>query len=63
MLSQQHQQLKTYLLAEKAYKLIQNERMKAVKKVDLKTALEAAYIDEDFNLYAFVKAFIAKSNF
>lgn len=63
MLSQQHQQLKTYLLAEKAYKLIQNERMKMVNKVDLKAALEHAYSNEHFNLYAFVKAFISNSNF
>jgi LAO/AO transport system kinase len=63
MLSQQHHQLKTYLLAEKAYKLIQNERMKMVNKGDLKAALEHAYTDEYFNLYAFVKAFIAKSHF
>lgn len=63
MLSQQHHQLKTYLLAEKAYKLIQNERMKMIHKIDLKAALEQAYTQEDFNLYAFVKTYIAKSNF
>ena len=63
MLSHQHRQLKTYLLAEKAYKLIQNERMKTVNKVDLKAAIELAYMNEHFNLYAFVKAFISKSHF
>jgi LAO/AO transport system kinase len=63
MLSQQHHQLKTYLLAEKAYKLIQNERMKLVNKADLKSSLEHAYLNEHFNLYSFVKEFIAKYNF
>jgi LAO/AO transport system kinase len=61
MLNQQNPQLKTYLLAEKAYKLIQNERMKEINKLNLKAALEQAYADEHFNLYTFVKAFMKTS--
>jgi LAO/AO transport system kinase len=61
MLNHHHNNYKTYLLSEKAYKLIQNERMKAVSKSDLKASLEKAYIQSDFNLYAFVKDFLAKS--
>jgi len=63
MLNQNHNQLKTYLLVEKAYRLIQNERMKTVNKTDLKLALAHAYETEHFNLYAFVKSYIDKFNF
>jgi LAO/AO transport system kinase len=58
MLDQHHNHFKTYLLAEKAYKLIQNERMKAINKTNLKAAIEQASKSEDFNLYAFVKEFM-----
>jgi LAO/AO transport system kinase len=60
VLSLSHNNLKAFLLAEKAYKLIQNERMKPINKSDLKSALEQAYTDENFNLYTFVKAYILK---
>jgi LAO/AO transport system kinase len=63
MLSQQRQEFKTYLLTEKAYKLIQNERMKAIHKNDLKASLEQAYKEEQFNLYTFVKAFMQNTKF
>lgn len=61
MLKQHQHNFKTYLLAEKAYKLIQNERMKSINKSVLKSAIEEAYKQESFNLYAFVKLFIARS--
>lgn len=61
MLKQHQHNFKTYLLAEKAYKLIQNERMKSINKSALKSAIEEAYKQESFNLYAFVKLFIARS--
>lgn len=46
---------RSYLLAEKAYRLIQNKRMKDVSKQELKENIEAAMVKEGFNLYAFVK--------
>lgn len=58
MLNQHHNQLKTYLLTEKAYKLIQNERMKSIDKRILKIELEKAFSKEQFNLYTFVKEFM-----
>jgi LAO/AO transport system kinase len=62
MLNQDHNNLKTYLLTEKAFRLIQNERMKVIDKITLKSALEKAYESEDFNLYAFIKSFLAAIN-
>ncbi|HRG58779.1 MAG TPA: methylmalonyl Co-A mutase-associated GTPase MeaB [Bacteroidia bacterium] len=56
-LGQQHQNFKAYLMAEKAFKLIQNERMKNINKADLKLSIEQAVMKDDFNLYSFVKAF------
>lgn len=44
-----------YLLAEKAYRLIQNKRMKDISKQDLKEALEKELKKKDFNLYRFVR--------
>jgi LAO/AO transport system kinase len=46
---------RSYLLAEKAYRLIQNKRMKDLSKQKLKEEIEAAMKKEDFNLYAFVR--------
>ena len=59
-----HQQLvknkskQHWLLAEKAYHIIQVKRMKNVKKEDLITAINQ--MDEGFNLYAFVENFEKK---
>jgi LAO/AO transport system kinase len=44
-----------YLFAEKAYRLIQNQRMKGVSKKALQEQLEAEFKKADFNLYKFVK--------
>lgn len=60
-LGQNHQNLKAFLLAEKAYKLIQNERMKNINKVDLKLSIEHAIQKSDFNLYSFVHAYNQQS--
>jgi LAO/AO transport system kinase len=55
-----HQQLKTgderknYLLAEKAFHLIQQKRMKEVSKVVLQEQIKAT---ENFNLYRFIEQF------
>jgi LAO/AO transport system kinase len=46
---------RSYLLAEKAYRLIQNKRMKDISKQDLKSEIEQELAKPDFNLYRFVK--------
>jgi LAO/AO transport system kinase len=48
---------KTILLAEKAYKLIQEKRMKDVQLEKLTEKIKAAVISEDFNLYKFIEQF------
>jgi LAO/AO transport system kinase len=45
---------KTWLLAEKAYRLVQNRRMKDIDKIDLKSRIQDATANNDFNLYRFV---------
>ena len=47
---------RSYLLAEKAYRLIQHKRMKDINKSDLVKKIEKAIDKTDFNLYAFVKS-------
>jgi len=46
---------RSYLLAEKAYRLIQNKKMKGVSKIDLQKQIDAELKKKDFNLYSFVK--------
>ncbi len=46
--------LKEFLLAEKAYKLIQQKRMADINKKELQHAIAKAFSDPDFNLYSFV---------
>jgi LAO/AO transport system kinase len=53
-LQKQKNQFRSYLLAEKAYKLIQNQRMKSIDKVQLKSDIDKASQNENFNLYSFV---------
>ena len=48
---------RNFLLAEKAFRLIQNERMKNVNKSDLQKKIEIEISKGDFNLYQFVKKF------
>lgn len=45
-----------YLLAEKAYRLIQNSKMKTVSKKTLQEQIELELKKEDFNLYRFVSS-------
>ncbi len=47
---------RSYLLAEKAYRLIQNKKMKGVSKMDLQKQIDVELKKEDFNLYAFVRS-------
>lgn len=46
---------RSYLLAEKAFRLIQNQRMKDISKQQLKNQIEIEMNKEDFNLYRFIK--------
>ena len=46
---------RSYLLAEKAYRLIQNNKMKGVSKQLLQKQIESQLKNKDFNLYQFVK--------
>lgn len=52
---------RVYLLAEKAYRLIQNERMKDIDKSVLFGKIEKEIAKKDFNLYSFVKKINKKS--
>jgi LAO/AO transport system kinase len=47
---------KAWLLAEKAYHLIQQKRMKGINKEDIKSKIEVA--GEGFNLYSFVNNYL-----
>ena len=46
---------KEYLLAEKAFKLIQNNRMKDVDRNDLVNKLKIHLSEKDFNIYTFIE--------
>jgi LAO/AO transport system kinase len=49
---------KPWLLAEKAWQLIQAERMKDIKRQDLAANIETLMAEGNFNLYAFVDQFV-----
>jgi LAO/AO transport system kinase len=49
---------RSYLLAEKAYRIIQSKKMQPVSKKLLKEKLDDALQKEGFNLYAFLKEFV-----
>jgi LAO/AO transport system kinase len=58
LLKQQHtNNRKSWLLAEKAYFLIQQQRMKDVLKKEMKKSIEEEMKKGDFNLYRFVQKF------
>ena len=46
---------RSYLLTEKAYRLIQNNKMKGVSKKELQKQIEVEMKKKDFNLYKFVR--------
>jgi LAO/AO transport system kinase len=46
---------KPYLLAEKAYRMLQNRRMKGLNKQQLLADITKAALARDFNLYQFVE--------
>jgi LAO/AO transport system kinase len=45
---------RVFLLAEKAWKLIQHEKMKNISRVKLQEEIKSASVDPEFNLYRFV---------
>ncbi|HEY0030964.1 MAG TPA: methylmalonyl Co-A mutase-associated GTPase MeaB [Bacteroidia bacterium] len=51
---------RSYLLAEKAYRLIQNTKMKGVSKQDLQKQIDIELKKKDFNLYRFVRVIKTK---
>lgn len=55
--SQHHNQRKSWLLAEKAWQLIQKKRMNDLSKDELKQKMEAAMQSNAFNLYNFIKQY------
>lgn len=58
LLMQQHtNERRSWLLAEKAYYLIQQQRMKDVQKNSMKLQIEEELKKGDFNLYRFVQRF------
>lgn len=58
LLQQQHtNERRSWLLAEKAYYLIQQQRMKDVQKNSMKLQIEEELKKGDFNLYRFVQRF------
>lgn len=52
---------KIFLLTEKAYQLIRNSRMHDVSKTDLQQHIAAACLEEDFNLYRFIRTYESRS--
>lgn len=48
---------KTGLLAERAYELIMQQKMKHIDMQELKTNIDAAVKEDGFNLYKFIKAY------
>jgi LAO/AO transport system kinase len=58
LLQQQHtNERRSWLLAEKAYYLVQQKRMKDVQKKEMKLNIEEEMKKGDFNLYRFIKKF------
>lgn len=53
--SETHHDKKIWLLAEKAYRIIQNRRMKDIDKNHLRQQMEQALKTPDFNLYKFIQ--------
>lgn len=54
--------LETGLLAERAYQLIQKQRMKGINKQDLKAAIHAELAAGNFNLFNLARTFSEKSD-
>lgn len=50
-----------FLMAEKALRIIQNEKMKGIDKIKLHHAIDKALLKSDFNIYQFVENWIKHS--
>lgn len=59
-LLQQHHtnERRSWLLAEKAYFLIQKKRMKGIEKKEMKQHIEEELSKQDFNLYRFIQRYL-----
>lgn len=57
---QRSSERKYRLLAERAYKLIQQERMRSVSRDELLKAISKAAADPSFNLFAFIQPYLSK---
>lgn len=51
---------RTFLIAEKAWKLIQHEKMKNISRIKLHEEISIASVDPSFNLYRFVDRILGK---
>ncbi len=59
MLKQHHtNERRSWLLAEKAYFLIQKKRMKGIEKKEMKIRIEEELSTPDFNLYRFIQRYL-----
>jgi len=52
---------RVFLLAEKAWKLIQHEKMKNINRMNLQEEIRTASIDPEFNLYRFVDRILSST--
>lgn len=52
---------RVFLLAEKAWKLIQHEKMKNISRTKLQEEIRSASVDPEFNLYRFVDRILSNS--
>jgi LAO/AO transport system kinase len=52
---------RAFLLAEKAWKLIQHEKMKNISRIKLQEEIRIASNDPEFNLYRFVARFLSST--
>jgi LAO/AO transport system kinase len=52
---------KTLLMAEKAFRIIQHQRMMDIDKTKLRIAVNEALLDHNFNIYRFVESWIKHS--
>lgn len=57
-LLQQTRPRKAWLLAERAYQLIQREKMRGVKKSAIKDAIETNLAKGEFNLFTFIRQYL-----
>lgn len=52
---------KNFLIVEKAYRIIQHQRMLDIDKIKLRNAIDEALLTSDFNVYRFIEKWIKHS--